>query len=116
MNILCSGDGSLSLTSLTAQPAPLSGPYATRHTTYRVSDLDLASHWVDVYYATNATRSLRFISFAHGAGGGLVIQPFVYTSLLHAMAAWGYVVAAPRASLLGECWGSYYTHQQRVID
>ena len=97
----------------------LRGPYATKSEVVRVPALDLSSHWVDIYYATNATQPLRFISFAHGAGGGLFIQPFVYTSLLHALAAWGYVVAAPRACLFGDCHGlkgDYYKHQLEMID
>ena len=97
---------------------PLSGPYSTKKTTVRVPALNPSSHIVDVYYASNATDKLRFIAFMHGAGGGQFIQPFVYKSILTSLASWGYVVAAPRACLMGECApkDNYYEQQLFTID
>ena len=75
-----------------AAPPVLSGPYATNESTLHIPGLAFAEDTADVYWATNASTSaeqLRFICFAHGAFGGLVIQPIVYRSLLHSLASWG---------------------------
>lgn len=67
------------------------------------STLGSPSHPPTPRHRPSPRRPLRPICFAHGAGGGLFIQPIVYHSLLHALAAWGYVVVAPRACLFGIC-------------
>lgn len=116
--------GSMSATSMSSPSAPpiLSGPYATAESTLHIPGLSLGEDTADVYWASNASTNstrepLRFICFAHGAMGGLVIQPIVYRSLLHSLASWGYVVVAARACLLGVCLLDDYAEQQvRVID
>ena len=40
----------------------------------------------------------------------------MYHSLLHGLASWGFVVAAPRACLDGECLHTYYEQPLAVID
>ena len=104
------------LFALAAAPPPLSGPYQTTHSTMKMPDPH-HQHPIDVYYPLNTAENLRFVSFAHGAGGGSVILPVVYKSLLHSLASWGYVVAATKACMMGSndtC--HYYEHQLRVID
>jgi hypothetical protein len=97
------------------QAPPLAGPFSTSHTTIAVPGGPLLEDAIDVYWPTNATQPLRLIAFAHGAGGGLFIQPIVYTSILHSLAAWGFVVAAPRACLFGDCLDQYYKQQLNII-
>ena len=104
------------LFALAAASPPLSGPYQTTHSTMKMPDPHY-QHPIDVYYPLNTADNFRFVSFAHGAGGGSVILPVVYKSLLHSLASWGYVVAATKACMMGSndtC--HYYEHQLRVID
>lgn len=99
------------------QDPPLQGPYKVEKTTVRVPGLYFDDDTVDVWYASNATKPLSFISFAHGAGGGLAILPAVYHSILTSLAGWGYVVAAHRSCEVGTCISSgYYKQAQKVID
>ena len=107
----------LALPCLASADAPvLRGPYAVKHTVVHVPGLQISSGKVDVYYATNATTPQRFIAFAHGAGGGQFIQPFVYKSILTSLASWGFVIGAARACLEGYCGDHYYKQQLILID
>lgn len=102
---------------VTAQNSdPLVGPYAVERTTVDVPGLWLNEGTTDVYYATNSTTELRFVTFMHGAGGGLIIQPFVYHSFLNALASWGFVIASPRVCLDGDCLDTYINQAPIVID
>ena len=98
----------------------LVGPHPTARATVDVPGLWLNESTVDVYYPSDvpaaAAGTQRFVAFAHGAGGGLAVEPYVYHSLLHGLASWGFVVAAPRACLDGECLHTYYEQPLAVID
>ena len=99
----------------------LVGPHPTARATVDVPGLWLNESTVDVYYPSDvdvddAPGTQRFVAFAHGAGGGLAVEPYVYHSLLHALASWGFVVAAPRACLGGECLHTSYEQALTVVD
>jgi hypothetical protein len=104
------------LVSVCADAPVLTGPYSVEHTTLKVPGLQISSDLVDVYYATNSTLPQRFIAFGHGASGGSVIQPFVYKSILTALASWGFVIGACRSCIEGTCDGDYYKQQLILID
>ena len=93
---------------------PLSGPYETRHSTLQVPDP--LGGTIDLYEPLNTTQPSRLVSFAHGAEGGTIVLPVVYHSLLHSLAAWGYVVAATRSCFMGTEVCRYYEHQLKVIE
>jgi len=95
---------------------PLVGPYATERTTVDVPGLWLGEGTTDVYYATNSSVPQRFVTFMHGAGGGLFIDPFVYHSLLNTLASWGFVIASPRVCMDGDCLEKYVEQAPIVID
>ena len=85
---------------------PLVGPYEVKHTTVKVPGLYFDWDTVDVYYPVvnnndlSSNVSIRFISFSHGAGGGLLLLPIVYKSLLTEIASWGFVIAAHESSFM----------------
>ena len=103
--------------SVRADAPVLQGPYSVEHQVIHVPGLQISSHKVDCYFASNSTAPQRFIAFGHGASGGQFIQPFVYKSILTALASWGFVVGAPRACLEGGLAGcKYYKQQLTLID
>ena len=69
----------------------------------------------------------RFIAYAHGDGGGGILDPPAYFELLNAIASFGYVVASPRACDVGciddrttlpfdpPAFGHFYMQQLDVI-
>ena len=77
--------------------------YARTHAPPTDAGLWLSEGTTDVYYATNSSVPQRFVTFMHGAGGGLIIDPFVYHSILNTLASWGFVVASPRVCMDGDC-------------
>ena len=99
---------------------PLVGPYEVKHTTVKVPGLYFDWDTVDVYYPVvnnndlSSNVSIRFISFSHGAGGGLLLLPIVYKSLLTEIASWGFVIAAHESSFMGDT-KIEYTQQLSVI-
>jgi dienelactone hydrolase len=103
-----------------SQRGVLHGPHEVEETLVTVPGMALDESRVDVWYpvASGGNHApFRFLCFAHGAGGGSVVQPFVYYEIMRAVASWGYVVAAPRACLDGVCPDDDYpTQQTRVVD
>jgi len=84
-------------------PSPILGPYETACKTYEYSGMDSSDHTIDVHYPSNpkATEKFPFISFVHGYGGGGEADLPGYYQLLDMMAAFGYVIASPRACNVG---------------
>ena len=65
--------------------------------------LDSTDRKVDVYYPSNGVKGKSFplISYAHGDHGGGDLNHLGYWSQLHALASYGFVVAATRSCSSG---------------
>ena len=102
-----------------AETPPLVGPYATKHTTIRISGLKPTSDVVDVWYASDAPSKQRLIVFGHGYARGGENLPEYYGNICPDMAAWGFVVAAPRscfnAAFCGGLFGGQDFYKQLNI-
>lgn len=105
------------------------GPFSTSSKTYDLETLDSTDRKVDVYYPSDGAKGTTFplISYAHGDHGGGDVNRLGYWSQLHALASYGFVVAATRScsagckddpvSLPGDArgFGTYYLEQIKVI-
>ena len=119
----------LSVLCIAADPAPLKGPYAVHVKNYKYAPMDSTSRDIAVYYPKGAAgQKFPFISYAHGDGGGGARAQAGYAPLLKAMAAFGYVIALPKACDTG-ChddtttlphdptgFAHYYLQQLKVFD
>ena len=107
---------------------PIRGPWRTAHFAADSPRFDPSDQMVDVWYPTDMPEAPRFISYAHGMGGGGALLLPGYAPLLSAVASWGYVIAAPRACNVG-CredrrslprdppnFGNYYKQQLLAIE
>lgn len=114
-----------------ATAAPVTGKYATSHKTYTYDGMDKTSKIIDVWYPKRPAGSnvtFPLISYAHGLGGGGLLEYTGYNKLLGSTAAFGYVIAATRACNTG-CkddkvnlpkdppgFGHYYMQQLEVLE
>lgn len=130
--------------SITARRDPTNpnsslGPFTTSIAVYPLNSglINPLEDQVSVWYPTGVKDgsnvsfdylTFKFISYAHGATGGGIIDVPVYTELLSAMASFGYVIGVTHQCDLGcvddcqsldgdpLCFGNYYKKQLAVFD
>jgi len=86
-----------------ASDAAPKGPYKTSFQVVKdVAVMDKSSQKINVWFPKGKEgQKFPLISYAHGLGGGGVIEPIAYTALLKAIAEFGYVIVAPDACDFG---------------
>ena len=113
-------------------PEPLRGPYDVKVKNFKYAAMDSSAHDIAVYYPSGGGvapgQQFPLISYAHGDDGGGLVAQAGYAPLLKAMAAFGYVIALPKACNSGchddtstlphdpRGFGHFFVQQLRVFD
>lgn len=87
-----------------ASPEVLRDPFTTKHARINCGGMDSTSDVVDVWYpdpTETENTSVPLLSYAHGMGGGGVIERLGYGVLGTHVAGFGIVLVAPRAGNVG---------------
>lgn len=81
----------------------IKGPYRVTSEILSNPKADSSDRQIGIHYPKSEKHGQKFpfISYAHGLAAGGLVEPLAYDEIFAEMASFGYVIAAPRACILG---------------